>query len=60
MNISYDTDSESCYLQLKKGSVEKTTNPAKHCFLDFDKSGDLLGIEILFIKNQHLEFELLS
>lgn len=47
MLISFDTDVQAIYIELKNAKVARTTEPAPEVFLDFDKADNLLGIELL-------------
>ncbi len=46
MRIKYDKSADALYITLKKGSVAKTKEQ-KSYLADYDKKGDLLGLEIL-------------
>ncbi len=51
MKLEYDKDVDAAYLYLKtpirKGEVKKTKGMSKTIFLDYDKGGRIIGVEIL-------------
>lgn len=47
MKITYDNKIDALYLSLKKGKVIKTAKLSDTILADLNKSGDVLGIEIL-------------
>jgi len=51
MFIEYDSENKVVYLKLKEGKVAKTVEYREELFLDLDKSGRLLGIELLDLKD---------
>jgi uncharacterized protein YuzE len=48
MKIEYDPKADALYLRLSKGRVAETKCVGKNTFVDLDKNGNTLGIEILF------------
>ena len=52
MNINYDKTADAVYINLKKGKVAKTTKLAERLLVDLDKSGKILGLEILDASSQ--------
>ncbi len=46
MAIKYDKSVDALYITLKKGKVSKTKEESGY-LVDYDKQGDLLGVEIL-------------
>ena len=52
MKISYDEDADALYIKLKEGEVAKTKEVDKNTMLDYDSQGNLLGIELLFVKER--------
>ncbi len=52
MKISYDEEADALYIKLKEGEVVKTKEVDKNTMLDYDRQGNLLGIELLFIKER--------
>jgi len=47
MEIKYDKETDSKYVQIKKGIVDSTKEETNWFFLDCDKNGEVLGVEIL-------------
>lgn len=52
MKIRYDPDADAMYIRLDDGKVETTREIDDNTILDYDKSGNLVGIEILFVKER--------
>ena len=52
MKITYDPDADAMYIRLKEGKVNKTKEVDKNTILDYDKDGNVIGIEILFVKER--------
>jgi len=48
MQIEYDPQADAIYIQLQTGDVDDTLQTGKYVFVDVDKNGLPLGIEILF------------
>lgn len=53
MKTTYDPDADAVYVKLKEGEVEKTIPVDENVMLDLNKTGDILGIEILFVKGRN-------
>ena len=47
MKISYDKEVDAKYIHFKKGEVSKTVKEQDGVFIDYDKKGSVLGVEIL-------------
>ena len=48
MIVSYDNIAEAVYIKLKpEGKVARTVEVAPETFVDLDKDGDLVGVELL-------------
>ena len=47
MEVTYDIQSDSKYVQIKKGVVASTKEDRDWLFFDCNKEGEILGIEIL-------------
>jgi len=52
MKITYDNEADALYIKLKESEVHKTKEVDENTILDYDKNGDLIGIEILFVKER--------
>ena len=48
MQIDYDTRADAMYIRLRAGEVADTRQVDQYIFVDVDKDGVPLGIEILF------------
>lgn len=53
MKIRYDPDADAMYIALKKDKVDKTKEIDENTAIDFNKKGDVIGIEILFVKERN-------
>jgi uncharacterized protein YuzE len=49
MNIEFDPEANALYLKLRSGKVEKTKEVEPGVILDFDKTGNVLGVEVLYV-----------
>jgi len=47
MKIDYDKVADAVYIRVKKGKVAKTISLKDRLIVDTDKSGNILGVEIL-------------
>lgn len=52
MKIEIDPQSDSMYIEFKDGNVHDTVEVAKNIFLDVNKKGDPLGLEVLFVSKK--------
>lgn len=48
MQIDYDPQADAVYIRLRSGEVEDTVEVDRYIFVDMDKDGTPIGIEILF------------
>lgn len=53
MKIRYDPDADAMYITLRDGKVDCTKEIDKNTIIDLDKNGEVLGIEILFVKERN-------
>ncbi|MBI2655310.1 DUF2283 domain-containing protein [Candidatus Woesearchaeota archaeon] len=53
MKIKYDSDADAMYLTLKRDKVASTKEIDENTILDFDKNGEVIGVEILFVKERN-------
>lgn len=56
MILEYDPQADAIYIQLREGEVAETVEISKYVYVDVDKAGRPLGIEILFV-TRHLALE---
>lgn len=52
MKIQYDNVADAMYVYLKKGKVAKTAKMAGRLLVNLDRSGKIIGIEILNASTQ--------
>ncbi|HLD06222.1 MAG TPA: DUF2283 domain-containing protein [Candidatus Nanoarchaeia archaeon] len=50
MKIRYDPDADAMYITLRDAEVASTKKMDKTTIVDYDKEGQLIGVEILFVK----------
>ena len=53
MKIRYDPDADAMYLTLRKDKVARTKEIDENTVIDFNKSGQVIGVEILFVKERN-------
>ena len=51
MNIKYDQSSDAVYIRLKESKYCESDEISNNIILDFDKKGNVIGIEILDASN---------
>ncbi len=52
MKIQYDKLADAMYIYLRKGKVAKTIKLNDRAFIDVDKKGNMIGIEMLDVSHQ--------
>ena len=52
MKVKYDSDADAMYISLMDGKVSKTKPADDYVILDYDEKGNVIGIEILFVKER--------
>ena len=52
MKISYDSEADAMYIKSKDGEVLKTKEVDDNTILDYDKKGNVIGVELLFVKER--------
>ena len=55
METAYDPEADAMYIQLKKGKFDHNIKIDTNTILDCDKEGNVLGIEVLFVKERNQE-----
>lgn len=55
MKIEFDPIADALYIDLVDGEVEKTTEISPGVMLDYDASGNVLGIEMLYVSKRERE-----
>lgn len=48
---NYNPQADAIYVRLRDGEVDDTREVSKYIYVDVDKSGNPLGLEILFASN---------
>ena len=56
MKITYDAEGDSMYIYIVNREVAKTKKIDFNTLVDLDKDGNVIGIEILFVKERMPEF----
>ena len=58
MKITYDSDADAMYIYITEDrDIAKTKEIDENTILDYDKDGNVIGVEILFVKERIPEFE---
>lgn len=52
MKVQYDKTADAMYIYLSKGKVQKTVKISDRAFVDVDKKGNVIGMEVLDISKQ--------
>lgn len=52
MKIQYDNQADAIYIYLNQGKIFKTIKMKDRLIVDTDKSGKILGLEILDVSSQ--------
>ena len=47
MNISYDKEGDTLYIEFRKGTFAENTKVNDFTIIDLDKNGNILGMEII-------------
>ena len=53
MKIRYDPDADAMYIKLRDDKVDHTKEADKNTILDFNKEDQVIGVEILFVKERN-------
>lgn len=53
MKIRYDPEADAMYIILKDDKVDHTKEIDKNTIADFNKEGQVIGVEILFVKERN-------
>jgi len=52
MKATYDSEADAMYITVRKAKVEKTKAIDRNTIVDFDNKGNVIGIELLFVKER--------
>ncbi len=55
MKIRYDPDADAMYIKLKEENVDHTKEIDENTIIDFNKKNQVIGVEILFVKERNPE-----
>ncbi len=53
MKITYDPEADAMYIYINKSKVKETKKINDNTIVDYDKEGNIVGIELLFIKENN-------
>ena len=53
MKIRYDPDADAMYITLREGEFDHNKEVDENTVIDFDKDNNVLGIELLFVKERN-------
>ena len=53
MKIKYDSDADAMYISTRKDRIAKTKEIDENTVIDFNKKGQVIGVEILFVKEKN-------
>ncbi len=56
MNAHYDPDADALYFEIIEKDVYKTKKIDENTLLDYDEKGNVIGVELLFVKERMPEF----
>ena len=52
MKIEFDPIADALYIQLAEGDIEFTKELKPGMMCDYDNSGNMLGLEVLYVSNR--------
>lgn len=53
MEIKYDSEVDAIYIEIRKGKFDHNKKLDKNTVINYDKEGNVLGIELLFVKERN-------
>lgn len=53
VKIRYDPGADAMYIKLKESKTDHSKEIDKNTIIDYDKNGEVIGIEILFVKERN-------
>ncbi|QQG38945.1 MAG: DUF2283 domain-containing protein [Candidatus Woesearchaeota archaeon] len=53
MKITYDKEADAMYITFREDEVDHTKEIDKNTIVDFNKNNEVIGIEILFVKERN-------
>jgi len=56
MKIKYDPSVDAMYIKLDDSEIVSTKKLDNRTIIDFDKKGNVVGVELLFVKERNPDF----
>ena len=56
MKAKYDSNADALYIEIKDGKFYRNHLVDENTILDIDKQGNIIGIELLFIRERNPKF----
>ena len=56
MKIKYDPSVDAVYIKLDDSEIVSTKKLDNRTIIDFDKKGNVVGVELLFVKERNPDF----
>ena len=53
MKIKYDPEADAMYIKFREAEVDHTKEIDENTIINFDKSGKVIGVELLFVKERN-------
>ena len=53
MKIRYDKDADAMYITFRDDTVDHTKEIDENTIADFNKKGQVIGVEVLFVKERN-------
>ena len=53
MRIRYDPEADAMYIKFREDKVDHTKEIDENTILDFNKKGQVIGVEILFVRERN-------
>ena len=53
MKISYDSDADAMYIELRDDEVDHTKELDENTIIDYNKKNQVIGVELLFVKERN-------
>ncbi|MBI4148924.1 DUF2283 domain-containing protein [Candidatus Woesearchaeota archaeon] len=56
MRIRYDPEADAMYIKFRQEKVDHTKEIDENTIVDFNKKGQVIGVEVLFVKERNPHF----
>lgn len=53
MRITYDAEADAMYIRFREAEVDHTQEIDENTIIDFDKDGQVIGVEVLFVRERN-------